>query len=283
MSVPVCPKDNILVTIDKKYMDATGTGLLIDPSWRPGIYATVTGKVVSVPLGMSDHPQKKVIQMNVKEGDDLAFAYNVIYSQTAIDNAGDIFYEDPPVEPSITSWSNGKGEKMVRRNKMGGKWDAAKYIIKDGKANILDRIDGNHRQINDFIFRHLNEHNCDIRYDNHIWAGEQDLWKVDVQQAFIARRGNKLIMFGGYVLLEHRSVEKNDYTGKLELFGDGRREIKPELRTKVLAIGEPLKNQPRLSVNEGDTVVVDQRTVQEYNFWGIDFLLARQDQILAKV
>jgi co-chaperonin GroES (HSP10) len=38
-----------------------------------------------------------------------------------------------------------------------------------------------------------------------------------------------------------------------------------------------------LSVKQGDTVLVNSQTVQEYNFWGKDYLLARQDQLLAKV
>lgn len=284
---PVCPTDKILVTLDKKYKDSTGTGLYIDPTFRPGHYATVTGKVISVPHKLSSHPQKRVINMEVKPGDDLAFAYHVVYNHAATDNATEVYYEDPPNNPWVTEWSNDAGMRLVRFNKGGGKFEGYLYHLKGEKAGlkpeVVEMVKGSVSEVNDFIDRHKKSANTFIEHRNQLWLGEEDYWKVDYHQAYMVRRGNEFVMIGGYVLLEYKKVERNEYTGNLELWGDGRKDIKPELRTKVIAIGTPLKVKPTLSCKAGDTVIVDQRTVQEYNFWGNDYLLARQDQILAKV
>jgi glycosyltransferase involved in cell wall biosynthesis len=161
------------------------------------------------------------------------------------------------------------------------------YHLKGEKAGlkpeVIEHVKGSAREVNDFIDRHKKSANTFIEHRNQLWLGEEEYWKVDYHQAYMVRRGNEFVMIGGYVLLEYKKVERNEYTGNLELWGDGRKDIKPELRTKVIAIGTPLKGRPVLSCKAGDTVIVDQRTVQEYNFWGNDYLLARQDQILAKV
>lgn len=280
--VPVAPKNNILVTLDSKFRDTTDGGIIIDTGFRPGHHATVTGKVVSVPLGMSDHPQKKVINMEVKAGDDLAFAYSVVYNQETKTNADDVYTIDPMISPFVTSWSNQNGKRLIRRKLQNGMWEAALMVVSRTEKLIIDKVTGRQRDINDFVGKYMPDRNHFIRYKNCLWYGEDEFWMVDYQQAFMVRRRNDFIMIGGYALLEHQQIERNDYTGNIELWGDGRRDINPRLETKLIAIGTPLKGRPKLSVKPGDTVIVDQRTAQEYNFWGNDYLLVRQDQILAK-
>lgn len=282
MSTPICPKDYILVTLDSKFKDSTSGGLFIETGFRPGHHTTVTGKVISTPLALSNHPQKRVINMEVKPGDEIAFAYRVVYNQITTDNAREIFHEDVLENPWITKWSNQKGEYLLRRNKGGGKFDAALFIIDGDKAVIQEKIDGSKEEVNAFIEKYKPSQNYNIVYKNLLWYNEEDLWKVDYQMAYAVKRGEDITMIGGYALLEHQKIDRQEYNGNIELFGDGRKKIDPELRTKLLAIGTPLKGQPKLSVKPGETVVINQHTAQEYNFWGTDYLLVRQDQILGK-
>jgi co-chaperonin GroES (HSP10) len=284
MSVPRCPKDSILVKLDKRFQDTTKGGLFIDTSFRPGQYATVTGRVISTPLGASNHPQKKVINHEVHPGDQIAFSYRVIYNQTTIDNAGDIFHEDPMGSAYITKWSNANGKHLIRRKlKEPGKYDAAYFTIEGKASNVIDKVKGSLSEVNDFVGKYKPSNNHYIKYKNLITVDGEDYWKVDYQSTYIVIRDGKMIMIGGYALLEHQKIERSDYEGNLELWGDGRRDVCPYVKTKLLVIGTPLKGQPALSVKQGDTVLVNSQTVQEYNFWGKDYLLARQDQLLAKV
>lgn len=283
--VPVCPKDNILVTLDSKFRDTTSGGLLIDTGFRPGVHATVTGRVVSVPKAISSHFQRSLVAAEVEPGDDLAFNYRVVYNQEITDNGREVFHEEPIANPYITKWANMKGEYLVRINKGNGKFDCAHHTVVDNKPVFIDRIqDCNVTQANDWINARRPDTNNFIRYKNCLWTGEEEYWKVDYLSAYIARRRNRFIMIGGMVLLEHPGgkIDRGDVDTSLELWGDARRETKKELRTRLIAIGTPVQGQPKLSVKEGDTVVVNGHTAQEYNFWGNDYLLVRQDQILGK-
>jgi co-chaperonin GroES (HSP10) len=286
MSVPQCPKDFIVVTIDKKFQDETISGLLLDPTYRPGHHATVTGKVLTTPRGLSNHSQKKVINMEVLPGDEIAFAYRVIYNQDAMDNATDIFYEDPSDSAYVTKWSNKEGKHLLRRYKKGGKFDVALYTIDRGKGVIIDKIENCSKTVaNDFIGKYMPDRNHSIVFRNCLWNGNEEYWKVDYQMAYIAKRNDKMIMIGGHALLECPvgGIKRQEYTGNLEVWGETRRKVRTDLHTKLLAIGTPLKGQPKLSVEPGDTVVVNSETAQEYTFWGKDYLLVRQDQLLAKI
>lgn len=282
MSVPRCPKDFLLVKLDKRFQDTSRGGILIDTSFRPGHHATVTGTVVSTPLGLSNHPQKKVINMEVQPGDQLAFAYRVVYNQETMDNARDIFYEDPTGSAFVTKWSNKNNLHLVRRKRKDGKFDGAYFTIAGSKAEMIDTITGSLGEVNDFIGKYKVTDNAVIHYRNQLWDGENSYWRVDYQMAYAAIRDGKMIMVGGYALLEYQKVDRGEYEGSLEVWGEASRDVSPYIKTKLLAIGTPLKGQPTLSVNPGDTVVVNSKTVQEYSFWGKDYLLARQDQLLAK-
>lgn len=283
--VPVVPKDKILVKIDRKFYDETSTGLVIDTSWRPGHYATVTGTVVSVPHATSAHPQKKVIPMEVRPGDKIAFSYTTVFKTQNLDNAGDIFYEDPVGSPFVTKWSNGNGKSLIRRNRKGGKFDAALFTVENGKSHIVDKMAGTLAEANNLIDKYLVEANNFIRYQNCLPLEDGDLWAVDYQEAFAVLRGHELIMIGGHVLLEHPGgkLDRGEYEGALEIWGEGQRKVKRDVRAKVVAIGTPLIGKKQVSISPGETAIVDVMTAQEYNFWGKEYLLVRQPQILAKV
>jgi len=284
MSVPVCPEDFIVIQLDKKFKDTSEGGLFIDTAFRPGYHATVTGTVLSTPRGLSNHPQKIVIPMEVQPGDELAFAYRVVYNQEASDNASELFYEDPAFDPYITSWTAQNGKQLIRRNRKHGKFDAALFREENGKAIILDNTEGDAKHVNEFIRKYKPDRETNFQYRNAFVLDGEEYWKVDYQMAYIAKRNEEMIMIGGYALLEapRGGVERDkEYSGMLEIYGDVREKVKTELQAKLIAIGTPLKGQPTLSVKPGDTVVVNRNTTQEYNFWGKDYLLVRQDQLLA--
>ena len=91
MSVPVCPKDFLLVKIGKKFTEVSAGGIFIDDTWKPGEHATVVGTVISCPLASSNHFQKNKIVHEVVPGDEVAFSYSVVYNRDYTDNRDEVY------------------------------------------------------------------------------------------------------------------------------------------------------------------------------------------------
>lgn len=284
MSVPVCPDDYIVVRLDRKFKDTSDGGLFIDTGFSPGDHATVTGIVVSVPLGISNHFQKKNIVPEVQPGDELAFSYRVVYDQRASDNAADVFYEEPALNPYITNWAAPNGQRIIRRNKGKNVFDAAIYHTEKDKAVILEQTEGDHKHVNAAIKRWMPANETIFDYRNCFVYNGEEYWRVDYPMAHAVKRDGEIIMIGGFTLLEcpEGGVPRDrDYKGSLEIYGDVRIKAKVELRAKLVSIGTPLLDEPKLKVKAGDLMVINSRTAQEYSFWGKEYILVRQNQLLA--
>lgn len=283
MSVPVCPKDYILVEIDSKFKDTTSGGLIVDTSWKPGEYATVCGKVASTPLGLTNHPEKRVIAPEVEVGDELAFSYTVVFSRSYIDNKEDVFSEEASDDPFVTTWMNNSGVVIMRRNLMGGKFEIVVFQVHDGNREVTFYEKGDKNRINHLVEKFKVEKSDIIHYENVLQFDGKDYWKVDYPAAFAVKRGDEIKMIGGYVLLEHKEVNRQSYSGKLELWGDYRRDESKEIRSKVISVNPNFKSKYSFDVKAGDEVIVNKDTIQEYEFWGQKYLLARKNQLIAKV
>lgn len=72
------PANKILVQIEKKYQDKIGD-LFIDTTYEPEEYATLCGKVVSVPDYIDDDPFRSKINQVVRPGDEVWFSYGIVF------------------------------------------------------------------------------------------------------------------------------------------------------------------------------------------------------------
>jgi len=277
-----CPLNNLLVTIDKKFQDQTSGGLYVDPTFRPGWYATVTGRVHSTPMAVRKDYNHGHPMPDLRPGDEVAFSYMAIYNEQHTSNDDEIFYEDPVGNPFETVWSNRKNQMIVRRNLKNGKFDAALFYEKDKKGVIVDQITGNRAEIESFLGKYMFGQTNNITYENLIDFAGDEYWQIDYPMVFAVKRGDEIEPVNGYALLD--PPEKSMYVDKGglhivsdHLFGDN------ELHANLLYIGDPLPGAVKLGCRRGDKVVVPKDRVQEYQFWGKDYLVVKQDMILAKV
>lgn len=116
-------------------------------------------------------------------------------------------------------------------------------------------------------------------HDNLIFIDGDAQWFVRYSQVFMIERGGKKILLDDYVLCESVTMEKpkssliitpEQYTG----------EVKPHL-LKIVAINDNEKD-----IANGDTVLVDPKVIQHYNFSGIygqDNAIVRHRHIMAKL
>lgn len=73
-----CPVNKLLVTIDQKYQDKSGQ-LQIDTSYHPEEYATLKGRVFSIPDRVDPDYWKGHIDELARPGDEVWFSYAVVY------------------------------------------------------------------------------------------------------------------------------------------------------------------------------------------------------------
>lgn len=109
MKYPTCLADNLLVRIDKKYEDEItapgGMKFYFDPSFDPTWHATVTGTVLTVPMGLSTSPDVKGIIPEAVPGDEIIFSYLVVSEM-----------DDHYAYPVHANWMNFDGEECWKVN-----------------------------------------------------------------------------------------------------------------------------------------------------------------------
>jgi hypothetical protein len=117
-NTPQCPSNYILVEIGKKFNDiiTTESGMQFyqDTTYRPEEFATILGKVVSVPRSVNADawPRRSLIEQVIEPGDEIAFNYLTIFDLNHNDDSEEVYYEDPVNNPWLQQWSNKKGEKI---------------------------------------------------------------------------------------------------------------------------------------------------------------------------
>lgn len=84
---PVCPVNNLIVTLDKKYYDSitfdSGVKLHFDPSWHPEEYAMLTAKVVSIPKGIINRYDYKGMRIDIQPGDMVLVRYDLVFGYSS--------------------------------------------------------------------------------------------------------------------------------------------------------------------------------------------------------
>lgn len=288
-SIPQCPSNYILVEIGKKFNDivttASGMQLYQDTTFRPEEYATVLGKVASIPRSVNggDWPRRSLIEPIVEVGDEIAFNYLTVFDLNHKDDREDVYYEDPTKNPFLQQWSNKKGEKIwVVYKPYDDMFDVAAFtadgIMYDKKLRISQEAKDNWLGLFPFSETHS------VSYNNLIEWNGKEYWKVDYANVFAVRKGNNLIPVGSHVILDLPVPEVRKKVGKIELMNEVRKVMsKYQAESQVIAIADPLKGKTKPDVKPGEYVVYDDRYGSVYEIWGRPVVILRQEHLLAKL
>lgn len=288
-TIPVCPTNNVIVVIDKKFKDviATQSGLELyqDTTYRPEWHVTITGKVVSVPNKVDGFgwDSRSRIDTIVEVGDEIVFSYLVVFDMAHTDDRDEVFYEDPIGNPYLTQYSNKADRKLVVQYRPeDDKFNCAEF---DAKGNIYEIKEGlTELQRDNFLGGYKFSDTNQIGYNNLLELAGNEYWMVDYGHIMAARRGNMMIPIGGNVILDMPIQKEASVETKIILLNPLKaQQSEHQAEAMVLAIGDPVKGEPRIEAASGEKVVFDERYAERYNMWGKDVLVLKQKRLLAKL
>lgn len=113
-----CPINRLLVTIDRKYQDTQGN-LFIDTTFQPEEYATLKGKIVSIPDRVEHEYYKGSIEQLARVGDEVWFSYSVVYDYLVYRNG------ETPVYRNLVPY---EGEEYWKVN-----YEEVFCVVRNGK------------------------------------------------------------------------------------------------------------------------------------------------------
>lgn len=293
MGVPTCLQNNILVELESKFQEELvsdgGMKFYKDTTFRPEWNTTISGKVVSVPIKLtegngSNHSldfDRPNIHQIIKPGDELVFNYLVIMNRKMTDNAGEIFTRDTPTNPFTTVWSNPNGQQIVRVYLMNDRYEIG--LFDTGTKIWVDRVKGALYDVENFMAKYMPTENYGFNYGNLLPYDGKDYWLVDYTNAIAVKRAEGIFdMIGDFVLIEPiREPRRDTYQGIIEVH-NLEQETDYKAIGKILSIGPPLKGQPKLSVKINDTICTDIRYVEKYEIDRRDYWVVRQKYIYGK-
>jgi co-chaperonin GroES (HSP10) len=293
MAAPVCLQNNILVELPKAFQDeliaSNGMKFYQDTSFRPEWNVTIQGKVVSTPLKITQgdggaqslDPDRPRIKPIVKAGDDIIFSYTVVMGRHQTDNKADIFEREDALNPYTTTWLNYAGLRIIRVYLMNNKWEIGLFDTKT--KTWVDRVTGGEREVESFMGKYMPTENVGFNYKNLLPTHDKDYWMVDYSFAVAIKRGEgEFEMIGDYVLVEPiRQPFRGTHQGVIEVY-EIAQDTDYRAVGRVVAIGEPLECDPKLSVKPDDIICSDIRYVEKYEIDGHDYWVIRQKYIYGK-
>ena len=146
--------------LNDEIITESGLKFYIDGSWNPETHATVTGKVVALPIN-GKHPALK----QLKKGDDVAFSYAVC-SETVFKDDSMNFIEATEGSDYMKQWFNGKGEKVSVMAIPGGFNGIWVGTYNDKHGNLLDGRQGSEKEINRFLAQFSFGDGSELRFKN---------------------------------------------------------------------------------------------------------------------
>lgn len=284
MVKPVCPLNFVLVQIDKKYQDVittpSGIQFYKETRFNPGWHATITGKVVSTPQSIMNDAYHRGLSVDVKEGDVILFSYRVVYDERYTGNNDEVFYENESFDPYEKVWQSKKGEVLVRRYMNNDRWNCL-HMTREGEIISAAKM-CNERQMESFLGKFTYKTHTDISFKNLITIDGKDYWKVDVANIIAVKNGEHFEMKSGNVMLEEHKKREVSHQGKIILLSNPYKP-KNQSTATVLSIGKQRGGKVAIGAKPGDEVYYDKRFAEQYEIEGKEFIILKQERILAKV
>jgi len=265
--VPPQKHGKYLLSISQTHREKTASGLYIETKFEPNQHVEVQGIIEAVPA-TGQIPGLRV-------GDEVGFSYQVVGSRTEQTSPEAVFHEDAQTNPFLTTWSNGRGEKVSRVYQPGGKYHGQHTAtLPGGHVEVVSRTEGTQKEWEAWFSQFLLHDNTYVETpDNMITIDDRQLWIADAEQIHVVRRAgttpaelHNLMPLGDLVLCAPPPpgsiFERN--TG-------------PRPRWCKITSGNPeLPEMPA----EG-YLLADLAGCVRYTWWGVDCLLVHDYQALA--
>lgn len=286
MNKPVAPFNNIIVQIDEKFKEEIelegGLKLFQDTSFRPEWHVTVTGKVISVPRKVDSDGwlSRGNIRQQVEVGDEIAFSYLVVFDLMNRDDSDEVFYEEIPIDPFLTTYSNKLGHKIIVRYRMNdSKFDVA--FLTEGNILTDKQEKLSELEKESYLGRYKFSETNKVTYNNLLELVDGDYWLVDYAHVLAIKKGSELIAGCGKVILSTPEMTQSaDEEAGIILLNKANRS---HSHSKIIALGAPLIGARYVDVEPGDRVVYDKRYAEQYSLWGTDVLVVPHKRLLATV
>jgi co-chaperonin GroES (HSP10) len=279
---PVCPLNYILVQIGKKYQDTittkSGIQFYKETRFNPGWHTTITGKVVSTPQAISGDLYHGGLKIDVKPDDEILFSYRVVYDESYNSANDHVFFEEEHPIPEETVWANKLGLIIMRRYLMNDKWSCVCF---NQQGEKLDVMTGGERELDMWMSKYSFHKHTDISFKNLLVIDGKEYWKVDVANIIAVKTKDGYTMTGGNVLLEPHKKGGIEHQGRIILLSDSHRKGKNQATATIKSIGKARKKP--ISAKAGDEVYYDKRFAEQYDIDGDEFIILKQERILAKV
>lgn len=334
MSVPVCITNKIVIDLPEKFSETIktpeGINLFVDTTFRPEWHATIQAKVVSVPRkltigGLADSidPDRPFIGQKVRPGDTIIFNYMVVMDRTEGENIADVFTKDERYtfsNPFETTWSNKKGQQIVRIYMKNDKYEAGLFDIKS--RSFVEQVKGSALEIENWMGKFTFDVSHFVDYNNLLTVDSKDYFMVDYSQVIAIKREksdrsrslttvNEVHRPGVNRVLEvetetevETEVEGSVHASFFEMVGQnlllapihkpagprpqGKIEVfNMEQETDFLAWGRVVAvndgfRGTKLSLQPGDIAYCDSRYIEQYTIDGQDYWVVKQNRILGK-
>ena len=113
-------------------------------------------------------------------------------------------------------------------------------------------------------------------YKNRLNYNGKDYWAADISKIFAVIRNDEIIMLNGYVMAMPFSED-------LIITQDYVKSTRKCKFSRVIHIGEPRTNQPKIEVSQDDQIYYNPKKVTKYEINRKPFIILTQQQVFGKV
>ena len=266
------PKDNYLVTVEKKYTDeivlSNGIKLFIDPSWNPTVHVSITGKIASLPINNS---------LNLKLNDEVIFSY-VVIGQRDYTSTADVFHSlFEKYNSDFQRFMNGRGEAITIVSFPGviSKIYACCHLDQRGHL-IGEGMQGSHSQMERWKSKFTFDGGGTFKYKNLIQTSGNDLWICKPEYIFSIKKGKKLIPISDRLILKPINVEiPKDILSEMMI-----KVPESSVFTRYYDRGELIHYDKETKIKKGQIVGFEPKYVERYDIDGKEHFLIRRRRIL---
>lgn len=269
----------VILKIDKALQDElitdSGVKFFIDPSYKKEWQATVTAKIVSLPVKYTKEQQRVLNQLQI--GDEVCISYRIV-ADFSFKGDGHRFMQITEDNPHKSEYINGKGERICKYAlpKRTGftkiMWVGA---YSDRFNNLIDGSQGSEEEVDRWLAQFPMGKTDDYTFNNLFSYNGEDYWKCRIEDIFAKKVDGKLVAVGDRVIGRYVEEEiPNDVKIAMQM-GDNVK-IRHQDRLRVFTGGA------ELGLKESNTVSFNPNHLEKYTFYGKEYYLIKSSSIYGK-